>query len=658
MSTRIIVDLVSLGEDSLVLSCCKVGRRVVAMKDPRDTSHLKEDQSGDSQPKEDQCADSQPKEDQGGDSQPKEYQGGSTGSELCCDDLNTHCEIQGLYATPTDFIVRMESQESQPGAFAIPGIEPTTLRRQERIHLRSPPLPSCEEFLINAIVVDEEQPSIVFEASPLTAQKGNWKWVTAIVFLISLLVCAIAIGFFQVSAHGKVRGDSTPSETVESNTSENATAIKNQPSMPSLNISSTPSETPSPITSEIFSRTSSNVPSTAPSSYQVKWSKIGEDIAGEQHGDNLGKSLALSSSGKVMAVGLHKYDFDTELDIGVVRLYELDGGGVWRQNGQDLAGSTAGEQAGWTLDLSSDGSIVAVGSSTGVVKVYEYNRAFSFWFPLGQELAVGGAEYVSVGLSLSLSDDGLTLVTGVDLVDGYGTDVVGRVQIFQFSRNLATWTPIAQTFYEEDSGDRLGSMVCLSGNSEVVAIASIGHDSATGVNVGQVQAYYMQVDSEWTPLGSPLSGVLSGDAFGTSISLSMDGMTLAVTSRSAISIYHFDFGIQDWVIDDVDNPLLEEELSFDNANETLVDLSLDGKMMAVSRASGDSLSGSVRVYALVANESQWVLIGDPIQTGDEAEWYTAPSVVLSDNGVLAIGYPVLASENGDGVGKVRTYKFE
>lgn len=578
-----------------------------------------------------------------------------TGPEDCVDNNDPLCrcndatipEIRLQEVTPIDFITRAESEESQPGAFAIPGIEITTLRRQERVLMRRARSPEPTELLINAVVVDEEQPSLVFEASPLTIQKGNWKWITAILLLLSLLVCSVALGLLQGSIHSKIKGDTTPSKALDGNTSENITDIKSQPSMPAAVISSTPSDIPS--------LTPSKVLSTAPSVYQANWSKVGQDIAGEQHGDGIGKSLALSSSGKVLAVGLRSFDFGTEVDIGVVRIYELGSDGLWQQNGQDLAGSTAGEQAGCALDMSSDGSIVAVASCTGVVRVFEFNRAFSFWYPLGQELVVGGGKNASIGLSLS--DDGLTLVAGVDLADEYGTGAIEKVFLFQFSRDLAAWAPTAQAFYEEDNGDRLGSAVCLSGNGEVVAMASVGHDSTTGVDVGLVQVFNKQVDLEWTTLGGPLSGIVGEDAFGTSISLSMNGMVLAVTSRSSISIYHFDFEIQDWVKDDVDNPLIDEDVSFDNANETVVNVSLDGKMMAVSRARSASLSGSVRVYALDANETQWVLVGEPIETGNEAEWYTSPSVALSDNGVLAIGYLDLGSGGGSNFGRVQTYNF-
>ena len=186
-------------------------------------------------------------------SKPKVDQGGDIGPEPSCDGVTTICEIRAQEAAlPPNFIERVESQESQPGAFAIAGIEPPSLRRQERIHMRRVPSPARPELLINAVVVDEEQPSLVFEASPLTIHKSNGKWFIAITLLISLLVCSIAVGVFQASVHSKVRSDGAPSKLVANDTSENATPIKSQPSTPTVNISSTPPEISPPSISPVL----------------------------------------------------------------------------------------------------------------------------------------------------------------------------------------------------------------------------------------------------------------------------------------------------------------------------------------------------------------------------------------------------------------------
>ena len=54
-----------------------------------------------------------------------------------------------------------------------------------------------------------------------------------------------------------------------------------------------------------------------------------------------------------------------ENDSGHVRVYHLDDSGSsssWVKVGNDIDGAAAGDRAGWSVSLSSDGKSVAVGS--------------------------------------------------------------------------------------------------------------------------------------------------------------------------------------------------------------------------------------------------------------------------------------------------------
>ena len=68
---------------------------------------------------------------------------------------------------------------------------------------------------------------------------------------------------------------------------------------------------------------------------------------------------------------------------GHVRVYEYSGGS-WSQLGADIDGEAAGDSSGYSVSLSSDGTIVAIGatgndgngSNSGHVRVYEYSGRF------------------------------------------------------------------------------------------------------------------------------------------------------------------------------------------------------------------------------------------------------------------------------------------
>lgn len=108
-----------------------------------------------------------------------------------------------------------------------------------------------------------------------------------------------------------------------------------------------------------------------------EWVKLGSDLYGTAAGDQFGGSLAISNDGSVIAVGGHLSDTETGgMDSGVVRLFGWNGLD-WKQVGDDLAGDGPTEYAGWSLALSGDGKVVAVGAPYANGKVRLYQRILS-----------------------------------------------------------------------------------------------------------------------------------------------------------------------------------------------------------------------------------------------------------------------------------------
>ena len=95
------------------------------------------------------------------------------------------------------------------------------------------------------------------------------------------------------------------------------------------------------------------------------WTQIGQDIDGENAGDISGASVALSSDGSVVAIGAYWNDGNGE-NSGHVRLYR-DVNDTWTQIGEAINGEAAGDWSGYSVALSSDGSVVAIGAIRDVV---------------------------------------------------------------------------------------------------------------------------------------------------------------------------------------------------------------------------------------------------------------------------------------------------
>jgi hypothetical protein len=141
------------------------------------------------------------------------------------------------------------------------------------------------------------------------------------------------------------------------------------------------------------------------------WDLIGQDIIGEANDDRFELSVSISEDGKTIAVGAIVNDGDNGVDSGHVRIHHLeeDGGTRWEQIGQDIDGEAANDWSGWSVSLSADGMMVAIGSPdnydngdawnvSGQVRVYQINGQGSSWERLGQVIYGNTRMIISGGL--------------------------------------------------------------------------------------------------------------------------------------------------------------------------------------------------------------------------------------------------------------------
>ena len=108
------------------------------------------------------------------------------------------------------------------------------------------------------------------------------------------------------------------------------------------------------------------------------WTQLGANMDGEAAFDNLGSTVSLSSDGTIVAIGASK---GGTAHIGRVRVYQRDTNVAlgWSQLGADIDGEAAGDNSGWSVSLSSEGTIVAIGAiynggngiKSGHARVYE-----------------------------------------------------------------------------------------------------------------------------------------------------------------------------------------------------------------------------------------------------------------------------------------------
>ena len=165
------------------------------------------------------------------------------------------------------------------------------------------------------------------------------------------------------------------------------------------------------------------------------WVKFGQDIDGQSILDRSGSSVSLSSNGSTVAIGAYGND-ESGVDAGNTRVYGYDfESSFWMQIGSSIKGESSSDFSGSSVSLSSNGSTVAIGAygnngngaDSGHVRIYVYDTVAANWDQKGSDIDgdFGGDKS---GSSVALSSDGSMVAIGSP---GFGTSS-GQVQIYAF----------------------------------------------------------------------------------------------------------------------------------------------------------------------------------------------------------------------------------
>jgi hypothetical protein len=267
----------------------------------------------------------------------------------------------------------------------------------------------------------------------------------------------------------------------------------------------------------------------------INWTQRGLDINGESSFDRSGYSVSLSVDGLVVAIGAVSNN-ENGTNSGHVRVYDWNGSS-WTQRGSDIDGDVSGDQLGWSVSLSADGSVVAIGApfNNSNVKVYDWNG--SSWTQRVPDID-GEVSNDQSGYSVSLSADGLVVAIGAITNDGNGINS-GHVRVYDW--NGSSWTQRGLDIDGEAAGDLSGHSVSLSADGLTVAIGAIFNINANGFNSGHVRVYDWN-GSSWTQRGLDIDGEVNADYFGHSVSLSADGSVVAIGAPFNDGINGFDSG--------------------------------------------------------------------------------------------------------------------
>jgi len=388
----------------------------------------------------------------------------------------------------------------------------------------------------------------------------------------------------------------------------------------------------------------------------VRWSQLGNDIDGDFAEDNSGYSVAISSDGNTIAIGAINNDGNGD-NSGQVRIYNYNDFS-WNQIGNDIYGEFEQDNSGFSVSLSSNGHIVAIGaiynsdsaSASGHVRIYNYNG--SSWNQIGSDID-GEVAFDLSGHSVSLSSDGYTVAIGAT----FNSDITvfsGHVRIWEYVTIANEWFLKGDDIDGETIFDYSGFSVSLSSDGNIVAIGEMGYPAFDGT--GRVRIYNWN-SGFWNLIGD-IDGNAIGDNSGNSVSLSSDGYTVAIgatgndsngNDSGHVRIYNYQGTEWNQIGGTIEGEAVED---FSGKS---VSLSSDGNTVAIGATANDGNgdnSGQVRIYNYQGTE--WNLIGNIY--GEAAGDFSGYSVSLSSDGNIVIIGAIYNSDSGINSGHVRIYR--
>lgn len=376
--------------------------------------------------------------------------------------------------------------------------------------------------------------------------------------------------------------------------------------------------------------------------------QLGGDIHGEADRDQLGIHV-LNQDGSILAVSAFLNDESAE-NAGKTQVFERVND-QWVQKGKDILGEGEGDRSRVTA-ISDDGSVIAVssfdndnpnGGNAGHVRVYAFD---------GDEWTQKGTDIDGVSTNDACGETAMNASGSVIAVGCFAYETVGRVRVFTYDGK--DWAQTGASIDGEEEGDR-SYRVALNATGSILAIGSRHY----GLGQGQVRVFQLSSSNTWVQLGSSINGDVDWTYMGTSVSLSSDGLTLAVSGYSYYPGFSFtddgrvkvyQYANDQW--SQFGSTIVGESKGDEFGDE--IALSDRGDRIIISAGfAGSYLEGEAKIYDLVGGE--WKEYGS-IFGVNAADGLTNISISGDGRviGVGAQGYDVVGTSRGH----VRVYQID
>jgi hypothetical protein len=250
------------------------------------------------------------------------------------------------------------------------------------------------------------------------------------------------------------------------------------------------------------------------------WGKRGDDIDGEAAGDESGFSVSMSSDGSTLAIGAHKNTCGGGSNCGHTRVFDWDTDAlVWAKRGDDIDGEAAGDQSGFSVSMSSDGNTVGIGNANGGghTRVFDWDTDASVWAKRGD---ISDDEEAFVRGSVSMSSEGHTLAIGTIRSLGGFELFGGHTRVFDWDTDESVWV---QRWNNTDGTSGSGFSVAMSSDGHTLAVGAPFYGAEPSIEAGHTRVFDTAVPLGIIVVASPNSLLCNGGT--TTVTVTASGGT-------------------------------------------------------------------------------------------------------------------------------------
>jgi len=388
--------------------------------------------------------------------------------------------------------------------------------------------------------------------------------------------------------------------------------------------------------------------------YGSTWFPLGNKLLAEVGDQEFGESVDLSSNGAVLAVGSNSINDHT----GQVEVRQYTGMS-WRLLGNIIPGNVKDENLGHTVQLSEKGRVLVAGgfgsddyddgtSVRGKVRGYQLNESEMKWEQLGSEIT-GQIVGDRFGVALSMSKDGTSWIAGADNFKGPGEERNGYAKVY--SLYGGEWSQKGSTIFGLN-GERTGYAVAMSGDGNTVCVGDRWYEVLDVGRRGRARCFTWN-GADWNVKGTNyIVGTTEDGEMGYSLSLNYDGNRVAVGNRYGGDDRQGSVAIFRFK-GNTWKMMGSEQVSMRRNDEGgfKVELNEEGNVLAWTARgyNGDGFDTGVVRVARWVDDKKWERLGNDL-LGDDAKDYFGESVSLNDDGTI-----VAASANRGDVEYVRAF---